>query len=163
MRRRFPGRDPGTREGVNATVSAVELLRYPVTLRGIQLGRPVDLVLDVGAMRVVGLEVLCGDESKRFLPLPAARIRDGEVAIASALLLLDDRNVSFYRERGRTFRALRGAAVRRGRALLGTLVDAAFTEDGPIVTLLLAGPHGNRRVPVEPSLAIETGPRAPTA
>lgn len=148
---------------MSTAVSAVELLRYPVMLHGIQLGRPVDLVLDVSAMRAVGFEVVCGDESKRFLPLPAARIRAGEIAIASALLLLDAQDVSFYRERGRTFRALRGAAVRRGRALLGTLVDAALAPDGRIVTLVVAGPHGEFRVPVEPSLAIETGGRAATA
>ena len=54
-------------------VAADELLRLPVRLHGIQLGRPVDVLLDAEAWRVVGLDVLCGDEVHRFLPLGRGR------------------------------------------------------------------------------------------
>ncbi len=53
-----------------------ELLAMPVRLHGIQLGRPVDLLLDRDARRVVGLDVLCGDGVHRFLPLPVGQLRD---------------------------------------------------------------------------------------
>lgn len=43
-------------------LSADELLRLPVRLHGIRLGRPVDLILDTGSMRALGLDVRCGDE-----------------------------------------------------------------------------------------------------
>ena len=49
-----------------------DLLRRPVRLRGIQLGRAVDLILDAAGTRVVGFDVLCGDGTHRFLPLSAA-------------------------------------------------------------------------------------------
>jgi hypothetical protein len=43
-------------------LSGDALLALPVRLHGIQLGRPVDLLLDREAVRVVGLDVRCGDE-----------------------------------------------------------------------------------------------------
>ena len=48
-------------------ITGDELLALPVRLHGIQLGRPVDLLLDRDAQRIVGLDVLCGDEVHRFL------------------------------------------------------------------------------------------------
>ena len=63
-------------------VSAESLLRLPVRVRGIELGRPVDLVLDRERTRVLGFEVLCGDEERRFLPLAVATIRESELEVA---------------------------------------------------------------------------------
>ena len=80
----------------------MELLQLPVTLDGIRLGRCVDVVLDETGDHVVGMVVLCGDGSERFLVLGAADVRDGEIAVSSALLLLED--VDFYRRRGRSIR-----------------------------------------------------------
>ena len=78
--------------------SAAQLLRLPVTVDGIRLGRCVDVVLDDDRKRVVGVVVLCGDEVERFLVLDAADVRDGEIAVTSALPLLED--VDFYRRHG---------------------------------------------------------------
>ena len=88
--------------------SAAELLQLPVTFDGIRLGRCVDVVLDEDGERAVGVVVLCGDESERFLVLDTAEVRDGEIAVSSALLLLED--VDFYRQRGRSIRDLRPSA-----------------------------------------------------
>lgn len=96
---------------VTRSVSARSLLERPVVLNGIKLGQPYDLVLDEESMRALGLEVVCEDEVHRFLPLPAARIRDDEIAVGSALLLLEERDMDFYRSRSRTFRALEEAGV----------------------------------------------------
>ena len=85
--------------------SARELLQRPVTSDGIRLGRCVDVVLDDTGERVVGVVVRCGDDTERFLVLDAADVREGEIAVSSALLLLED--VGFYRRRGRSLRDLR--------------------------------------------------------
>ena len=81
-----------------------ELLQLPVTLGGIRLGRCVDVVLDDEGERVMGVVVLCGDETERFLALDAAEVRDGEIAVTSALPLLED--VDFYRRHGTSVRDL---------------------------------------------------------
>jgi hypothetical protein len=141
-------------------VSAEALLRRPVRLRGIKLGNAVDLVLDPSALRAVGVEVLCGDESRRFLPLGAARVHDDEIAVGSALLLLQEPDLSFYRRRGATLTELRGRQVeRRGRAL-GALRDVVLDEAGVVTELVV---DGGRRVPVEPSLRIVEPGRASAA
>ncbi len=80
--------------------SARKLLQLPVRLDGIRLGRCVDVVLDDEGERVVGVVVLCGDDTERFLVLDAADVRDGEISVGSALPLLED--VDFYRRRGRS-------------------------------------------------------------
>jgi hypothetical protein len=100
--------------------SAGRALRLPVRLRGIQLGRPVDVLLDRVQWRVLGFEVLCGDETTRFLPLSAARVGDSEIETGSALLLLED--VDHYRKRGRSLKALLGTPV-NGGLLRDLLVD----------------------------------------
>ena len=78
-----------------------ELLTLPVRMRGIGLGHPIDVLLDEQAERVVGIELLCGDGAHRFLPFAVAQIRAGEIAVESALALLDERDLGYYRERTR--------------------------------------------------------------
>ena len=90
-----------------------ELLALPVRLHGIQLGRPVDLLLDRDAQRIVGLDVLCGDEVHRFLPLPTAAVGRGEIRILSPLVLLEQRELDFYRSRTLALSRLRDRVVER--------------------------------------------------
>lgn len=71
-------------------------------LHGIKLGSPVDALLDEHADRVIGFEVLCGDGARRFLPYAVARIRQDEIAIDSAWMLIDERDLEFYRSRSRS-------------------------------------------------------------
>lgn len=123
-------------------VSAERLLRLPVRVHGIELGRPVDIVLDREHTRALGLEVLCGDEERRFLPLAVATVRESELELRSSLGLLDEAELAFYTKRGSTFAALRGCGVVRGRALLGELVDLTFAADGTIASLVVATPNG---------------------
>jgi hypothetical protein len=78
-----------------------ELLALPVRMHGIYLGRPIDTLLDPACERVVGFELLCGDGAHRFLPFAVADVRDDEVAVDSALTLLDERNLEYYRQRTR--------------------------------------------------------------
>lgn len=119
-----------------------DLLALPVRIGGIELGRVVELVVDLRARRLLGLEVRCGDGTHRFLPLAAATIGDGEVAVPSALTLLDE--LAFYRARGSTLGSLRGGEVTSAAGSLGGLRDVAFDPAGAIRELVV----GERRVPL---------------
>jgi hypothetical protein len=90
--------------------SATELLQLPVQLHGIRLGRPVDLLLDPVEWRALGLVVLCGDGSSRFLVFAAADVGEEAIELSSALVLLED--VEFYRDRSRSLRDLLGGEIR---------------------------------------------------
>ena len=81
--------------------AAAELLSLPVRMHGIHLGVPVAALLDVKADRLVGFEVLCGDGNHRFLPFAVAKLRADEIAVGSALTLIDERELEFYRRRSR--------------------------------------------------------------
>ncbi len=134
----------------------MELLQLPVHLHGIRLGRPVDLLLDAAAWRVLGFVVLCGDESERFLAYAAADTEADEIAVPSALLLLED--VGFYRGRTRSLRALLGSAVTKDGRELGGLRDLLVNPDG-MVKALLAEQQGYVRE-VEPAGVRIDGVRA---
>ena len=117
------------------STSATELLLLPVQLHGIRLGRPVDLLLDLHEWRVLGFVVLCGDDSRRFLVFAAADPGGGEIAVPSALLLLED--VDFYLGRSRSLRALLGGAVVSGQRELGELRDVLLEPDGTVAALVV--------------------------
>jgi hypothetical protein len=72
-----------------------------VRLHGIELGRPVGILVDRHADRVIGFEVVCGDEACRFLPFPVAKVHADELTLTSALTLIDERDLDFYRRRSR--------------------------------------------------------------
>jgi hypothetical protein len=151
----LPTQERGTTALAMAGVSADELVRLPVRLRGIQLGWAVDLILDRGRRRGVGLEVRCGDGERRFLPLPVATIEASELRIASPLGLLEEAQLRFYTERGSTFRALRGLGVVRNGAALGSLDDLELESDGTIVAVIVLSREGRQRI--EYTQGIELG------
>jgi hypothetical protein len=78
-----------------------DVLALPVRLNGIHLGRAVDALVDATVDRLLGFEVACGDETQRFLPFAVARIGADEIAVESALTLIDERDLDFYRLRSR--------------------------------------------------------------
>jgi hypothetical protein len=123
------------------SLSAADSLLLPVQLRGIQLGRPIDLLLDLDHWNVLGFVVLCGDESRRFLPLAASQVLDEAIAVGSALMLLED--VGFYEQRGVSFRSLLGTS-----AAGGTVRDAWFTSGGAVAELEVEIEGARTRVPV---------------
>jgi hypothetical protein len=108
--------------------SAADALQLPVQLRGIQLGRPVDILLDLDGWNVLGFVVLCGDESRRFLPYAAAVVTDEAIAVGSALMLLED--AGFYEQRGVSFRSLLGTELEGG-----TLRDVTLDATGHVTEL----------------------------
>jgi hypothetical protein len=72
-----------------------------VRVNGIQLGKPHEAFLDPQVDRVIGFEVLCGDGARRFLPFSVVQILDDRIAIDSAWLLIDERELEFYRRHSR--------------------------------------------------------------
>jgi hypothetical protein len=115
------------------------LLALPVRLHGIQLGRPVDLLLDRDTLRTVGLDLLCGDEVHRFLPLPTASVSDDEIAILSPLVLLEEDQLHFYRSKTFALSVLRGRLVQRKGRDLGALGDVVVDAAGQLVAVVVAG------------------------
>jgi hypothetical protein len=125
-----------------------ELLALPVRLHGIQLGRPVDLLLDRDARRAVGLDVFCGDEGHRFLPLPTASVRREEIRILSPLVLLEQHELDFYRSRTVALSRLRGRAVELNGRQLGPLRDVVVAEDGRVIAAIV----DEKRIPLDDGL-----------
>jgi hypothetical protein len=75
-----------------------ELLRLPVTLNGIELGRTAKALAGAdGAL--VGFELACRDGIRRFLPAGAADIGATEIRVASALVFLGEGELGWYRAR----------------------------------------------------------------
>jgi PRC-barrel domain len=130
---------------------ATELLTLPVRHNGIDLGRAVDVLLDLDGGRAVGLEVRCGDETFRFLPLGAARLDPDAAEVGSPLGLVDD--LAFYRARGTAFRDVRGVRVARGGAFLGALSDVLVSPDGTISRLVVDTPSGTTEVRLTPAIS----------
>jgi hypothetical protein len=129
--------------------SAAETLQLPVQLHGIQLGRPVDLLLDSDQHHVVGFVVRCGDESQRFLPLAACQRADDEIAVGSALMLLED--VAFYTERSVSFRSLLDGKVQGAE-----LRDLEFDAAGAVATLTVEQDGAITRIPAAGAIIVPT-------
>jgi uncharacterized protein YrrD len=130
-------------------LSGDAILSLPLRLHGIELGRPVDVLLDRESLRVVGLDVLCGDEVHRFLPLPAAAVGDDALTIHSPLVLLEADELRFYRARAFSLASLRDTPVMRKQQSVGTLADVVFGVDGSLVAVVLVD---GERVPYSASL-----------
>jgi hypothetical protein len=125
-------------EAVRAPLSVRRALQLPLRLHGIELGRPVDVLIDATAWRVLGFEVVSGDGSHRFVPFTTVRPKDDELAIGSALLLLEQ--LDFYRARARSFRELIGTEGQGGK-----LQDLLVADDGEITMLVLEDGGGDER------------------
>jgi hypothetical protein len=94
-------------------LNAETLLQRSVCFGDIELGRVVDVILDTSLRRILGLDVLCSDRGRRFLPYGACQLEAGVVGVESALVLSDE--VEFYRSHGQALTVLkrRGVPLRR--------------------------------------------------
>jgi hypothetical protein len=149
------GRGSRQKAPVREGLPADRLLELPVRLNGIPLGRPVDLLVDLERRRAIGLEVLCGDEALRYLPLAAARVYADEIAIGSALLLFEERDLAWYRRRASSLSALRGSRVTSGGRGLGSLAGLVVEADGAIEALVVEEEGLTWRVPFDDRVAVE--------
>jgi sporulation protein YlmC with PRC-barrel domain len=135
--------------------SGEELLRFPVRLDGLDVGRAVDVILDPGHSRALGVEVLCRDESHRFLPLGAAEFGDKEIRLSSAFALLDAAGFEFYRGRTSSLRSLKGTQVARRGRKLGELRDVLLSRDGEIEAFVVQSGDGSRAIAAEPGVKLD--------
>ena len=134
-----------------------ELLALPVRLHGISLGRPVDLLLDRSDLKVVGLDIRCGDDVHRFLPLATAVVRDDEITILSPLVLRDEDEFAFYQARAFALATLRGKPVDRAGRREGALHEIVLRVDGTLVELVV---DDDRRIPFGETVRIDLGSRS---
>ena len=123
------------------SLSAAAVLRLPVHLHGIHLGQPTDLLLDVESWQALGFVVHCGDDAVRFLPWAASQPSNTEVAVGSALMLLED--VAFYKKRSASFRSLIGGELPLG----GVLRDVLIGDSGAVTELEVERDGELRRLP----------------
>jgi len=123
------------------SLSAAASVRLPVRLHGIQLGRPTDLLVDVESWHAVGFVVRCGDDSVRFLPWAASQPLADQIAVGSALMLLED--VDFYKRRSVSFRSIVGGEIPLG----GVLRDVYVGEGGAVTELEIERDGELRRIP----------------
>jgi hypothetical protein len=140
--------------------SAEDLLGLTVRLHGIALGRPVDLLLDRGDLRAVGLDVLCGDDERRFLPLAAATLKSSELAISSPFVLLEEAQLDFYRSRSFSLSAIRGRPVRRRDQDVGLLKDVRLTADLTPATVVVQVNGVERELPFDGSIRFDPRSRS---
>jgi hypothetical protein len=119
------------------------MLELPVRYRGVQVGKPVDLLLGAAEWRAIGFEVACGDGERRFLPFATVRVYEGELAIGSALMLLAE--LDFYRARSRSFRSLVASPLELdGRVV--ELRDALVEPDGDVAELVVGAAGSEERI-----------------
>jgi len=118
-----------------------------VCFNGIELGRPVDVLLDRQASRAVGLEVVCGNDERRFLPLAVTTVGDDLIAIGSPFCSWT-RVAELLPRGGEDACALRGARIDQ-RGVEGVLRDIVLGEDGRIEPVVLATGDGTQRVPLD--------------
>jgi hypothetical protein len=135
------------------THSGSKLLGRSLLFHDVRLGAVEDILLDAGARRVLGFVVLCGDGTRRMLPLAAAEIADRSVRVPSALVLMED---GFYRGRCRALTDALDAPVRRAGRLVGKLADVAFGEEGEVESLTV---DGLGEVPASEGVAIDSAAR----
>jgi hypothetical protein len=137
-----------------ASLPAEQLLRFPVRLDGMDVGRPVDLIIDPEGGRAVGLDVLCRDDVHRFLPLAAAEVDGEEIRLGSAFTLLDEAGFEFYRARTSSLRTLKGTQVARAGKKLGLLRDVVVSTAGAIEAFIVQSPDGARSIRAEPGISL---------
>jgi hypothetical protein len=143
-----------------SSIRADDLLALPIRLHGIQLGRPVDVLLERDGVRALGLDVHCGDDVHRFLPLPTASVEDNELEIASPLVMLEEDQLAFYRARTSSLAALRGRPVEHEGRPAGTLRDVVIDPSGEIVEVIAETETGERRIPFDEAVDFRPGSRS---
>jgi hypothetical protein len=137
------------------SLPAEQLLRFPVRLDGMDIGRAVDLILDPGHGRALGLDVLCRDEVHRFLPLAAADVDLAEIRLSTPFALVDDAGFEFYRGRTSSLRTLKGSQVARGGVMVGPLRDVVVSAEGEIEAFVVESAEGAETVPVAPGVSLD--------
>jgi len=129
------------------------LVRRPVAVGEVRLGVAVDALFDRGLARLVGFDVGCRHGAHRFLPFPAAEVKEDRLAVESALVLLD-RELDFYRAGSRAFSDLVGEEVSLAGERIGPLEDLLVDREGNVRRVVVSGPAGAVELEPGPALAV---------
>jgi hypothetical protein len=105
---------------VGAPVAAELLLRRPIRYHGIRLGVPCKLVVDQAGKRALGLEIVCPDDQRRFLPWGALTLKGDQIAVESPSVLLDMGEIEFYEANGQLVADLVGISVMPDGAIVSS-------------------------------------------
>ena len=136
------------------TDRASGLLGREVRFRGIRLGVIADVLVDLPSRRALGYDVVCGDDSRRFLPLAASDVVEDHVEVESALVLLEE---PFYRAHAQSYAALRGKPVRRGAIEIGLLEDLLVDPEVELAAALIGVGGRVVEVRLDPALSFGAG------
>ena len=89
-------------------------------------------------------------------------MHDDEIAVGSALLLLEGDDLAFYRRRGRLLSAMRGSGVTLAGRPVGVLRDVLLDAQGAVTLLEVETRDGRDpvrvRVPLDSTVAIADSP-----
>jgi hypothetical protein len=85
---------------VNEPIPLSAILGASVSAVGSHVGVVSDVYADGSSGRVIGLEVVGGNERRWFLPWVATTFEDGTAQAASPLVFIPAEQLSFYIERG---------------------------------------------------------------
>jgi hypothetical protein len=97
----------------------------------------------------------------RFLPFPTAAYEEGEIAIRSPLVLLEEKELDFYRTRTLALGEMRGRSVDQGGRDVGRLRDVVLDSSGALVAVVVEADGLTSRIAAEETLKV--APRRRTA
>jgi hypothetical protein len=130
-------------------VSGRDLLGKAVRWRGVRIGAVADLLLDLRGRRVLGLEVVCEDGERRFLPLQAFEPGPRGLEVTSPLVLSDPSTLGFYRERSRSLADMAGSPVLSEGGERASVADVLIDSHGELESLVVRAAGGTRLLPPE--------------
>ncbi len=123
-----------------------KVLAGPVCIRGIRVGEPLDVFFDSDLRSAIGLEVLCRDGIRRFLPWAVAKSGPDGLSISFSLALLDGPQLEYYREHALTLSLLRRLPFESSEGRFG-VEDVVVGGGGRILALLVE--HADRQLWIE--------------
>ena len=129
--------------------SVGEVLNRSVRIHGIDVGEPVDVLLDPDLRCVLGLEVHCRDGVNRFLPWLAGELQPDELLVELPVALLDGPQLEYYREQALALNALRRLPVDGFDTPAARVEDVVVDARGRVVALEIDARRRRRTIELD--------------
>jgi hypothetical protein len=126
-----------------------EVLNRSVRIHGIDVGEPVDVLLDPDLRCVLGLEVHCRDGVNRFLPWLAGELQPDELLVELPVALLDGPQLEYYREHALALNALRRLPVAGFDTPAARVEDVVVDARGRVVALEIDARRRRRTIELD--------------
>lgn len=145
-----------------------EVLNRSVRIHGIDVGEPVDVLLDPDLRRVLGLEVHCRDGVNRFLPWLAGELQPDQLSVELPVALLDGPQLDYYRKHSLALNALRRLPVAGAGVPTARIEDVIVDSRGQVLALELDERHRKRTIElrlvrIEPDQVVVSDGSVPAA